>query len=198
MTQEAIPNPVDPFNKASSHVKTVLAGVKQEQLNAPTPCSEWEVKELINHLISGAENAQAALTGHPEQIYLGTSESSYASEGNITRLSAGYDLRVSEAMQAAASPGAMEFTVPGPAGEMTSGQFLAATFMDQLIHTWDLAKATGQDTRLDPELTKICFQMCVPGLADMGRNLGVIGPVVSVPDDASTQDKLMGYMGRHP
>lgn len=198
MSQDAMPNPVDLFTRASSHAKSVLAGVKQEQLSSATPCSEWTVRDLINHLISGAENARAALTGHPEQIKFGSSDSSYSSENDITRLSAGYNLRVSEAIEAAAKPGAMEFTMPGPAGDMTSGQFLAATFMDQLIHSWDLAKASGQNARLDPDLTEMCYQMCVPGMADMGRNMGVVGPAVPVADSASTQDKLMAYMGRQP
>ena len=71
-------------------------------------------------------------------------------------------------------------------------------FMDHLIHTWDLAKATGQSTRLDPELAEICYQMCDPGIIEMAREHGAFGPAVPVPDSASTQNKLLGFLGRQP
>ena len=76
--------------------------------------------------------------------------------------------------------------------------FLSFCSMDQFIHGWDLAKAIGQDTTLDPQMAQICYGMCVPDMADQGREAGVIGAVVAVPDNASIQDKLLGYMGRQP
>ena len=198
MTQEAISNPVELFDKATQHARVVLAGVQQDQLGSPTPCSEWNVKDLINHLIGGAENAKAALTGNPGQMEFCTSKSSCSAETDAGKLASAYNARISEALEAASRPGALEFKVPSPIGDMTSGQFLAAIFMDQLIHVWDLAKATDQNTRLDPGLVELCYAMCVPDMVDMGRAMGVIGPVVPVPDRASTQDKLLGYLGRQP
>ena len=73
---------------------------------------------------------------------------------------------------------------------MSAGQFIGILSLDNLVHTWDLAKATGQGTSLDPALTEACYGMFVPGLIDMARPHGAFGPVVSVPDSASTQDNF--------
>jgi len=70
--------------------------------------------------------------------------------------------------------------------------------MDNIIHCWDLAKATGQDTRLDPQAVEVSYQMFVPDAMDQGRDVGFIGPLISIPEDATIQDKLIGYSGRQP
>jgi uncharacterized protein (TIGR03086 family) len=105
---------------------------------------------------------------------------------------------IAEVLKAAANPAALEAQVPTPAGEMSAGQFIGIMFMEHLLHSWDLAKATGQSTRLDPQLAEICYQMCDPGIIEMARGRGAFGPAVPVPDSASTQDKLLGFLGRHP
>jgi uncharacterized protein (TIGR03086 family) len=70
--------------------------------------------------------------------------------------------------------------------------------MDVLVHTWDLATATGQDPNLDPELVDACVAMFLPDMPERGRAAGIVGPAVDVPDDASPQDRLLGAMGRRP
>lgn len=75
---------------------------------------------------------------------------------------------------------------------------VAGTTLDLLIHTWDLARATGQDDTLDPGLVEALSAMFVPDIPDRGRQIGAIGPAVQVGDDASPQDRLLAAMGRHP
>lgn len=70
--------------------------------------------------------------------------------------------------------------------------------MDNLVHTWDLATATGQDRRLDPELVEACIALFLPEMPERGRQAGIVGPAVPVGADASPQDRLLGAMGRHP
>ena len=74
----------------------------------------------------------------------------------------------------------------------------AGTFMDVLIHTWDLAAATDQNRDLDPELVDACTAMFLPDMPERGRAAGIIGPAVTVADDASAQDRLLAAMGRTP
>jgi uncharacterized protein (TIGR03086 family) len=197
MAQEAMPNPIDLFTKASSHAKGIVAGVKQDQLSSPTPCSEWNVKALIDHLIGGAQYLSSSLSGNPSAP--GDAGGSAPSSGsNAAELAATYGSLTAEALRAAANPAALETRIETPVGEMSGGQFMGILFIDHLIHSWDLAKATGQSTRLDPELVQICYQMCAPIIIEMGRERGAFGPAVPVPDSASTQDKLLGYLGRQP
>ena len=94
-------------------------------------------------------------------------------------------------------PGALDRMCMSPLGfEWSLGQATAGTFMDTLVHTWDLASATGQDTTLDPELVDACIAMFLPDMPEQGRAGGIVGPAVAVPADASPQTRLLGAMGR--
>ena len=190
MTQQATPNPVELFEKATSGINKIIAGIKQDQIGIQTPCSEWKVKDLIEHLIGGASHLNTSMGGG--------SGDSPSSEGDVAKMAASYTSVVADVLQKASDPSALEAQVATPAGEMSAGQFIGILSLDNLIHTWDLAKATGQDTGLDPALTEACYDMFVPGLIDMARPHGAFGAAVSVPDSASTQDKLLGYTGRQP
>jgi uncharacterized protein (TIGR03086 family) len=82
--------------------------------------------------------------------------------------------------------------------EWTVGEATAGTFMDNLVHTWDLAVATGQDPTLDTDLVDACVALFLPDMPERGRAAGIVGPAVAVPEDASPQDRLLGAMGRRP
>jgi len=68
---------------------------------------------------------------------------------------------------------------------------------DVFMHTWDVARATGQDDRLDPDL---CAQLLegMTQMEDLLRSSGQYGPAVPVPDDAPVQDRMIGFIGRDP
>ena len=68
---------------------------------------------------------------------------------------------------------------------------------DVLLHTWDLARATGQDETLDPEEVHRMFQGMEP-MDELLRNSGHYGPRVEVPDHADEQTKLIAFIGRRP
>jgi uncharacterized protein (TIGR03086 family) len=68
---------------------------------------------------------------------------------------------------------------------------------DVFMHTWDLARATGQDDRLDPGLCEELLTGMEP-VADLMRGSGQYGAPVAVPDDAPVQDRLLGFIGRDP
>lgn len=68
---------------------------------------------------------------------------------------------------------------------------------DVFMHTWDLARATGQDERLDEDRCRELYEGMVP-LDDVLRASGQYGPKVPVPDDADVQTKLLGFIGRRP
>lgn len=70
--------------------------------------------------------------------------------------------------------------------------------MDQLVHTWDLAVATGKERMLDPELVEAVVATFLPHVPDVGRSAGIVGPAIALPDDASPQDRLLAAMGRQP
>ena len=68
---------------------------------------------------------------------------------------------------------------------------------DVFMHTWDLARATGQDDTLDPTLCAELLAGMEP-IDELLRSSGQYGPRVPVPDDAAAQDRLLGFIGRDP
>jgi uncharacterized protein (TIGR03086 family) len=164
----------------------VVEAVKPDQLHWPTPCSEWTVQQLIDHLVGGAEYLLAAATG-AEPV------SSANAPG------ADYRMRVDRALTAVELPGAMERVCVSPLGfDWSVADAVAGTFMDVLIHTWDLAHATGQDEQLDAGLVEACAAMFLPEMPRRGRVAGIVGPEVLLGEGASAQDRLLAAMGRTP
>ena len=70
-------------------------------------------------------------------------------------------------------------------------------FMEHLTHAWDVAQATSQDATLPADLVSQCLELVTP-MDAMLRMPGVCGAAVSVPEDASPQDKLIAFLGRNP
>jgi uncharacterized protein (TIGR03086 family) len=93
----------------------------------------------------------------------------------------------SEMLSTYGAPGVIEKTGPS----------LGIAFSDQLLHGWDLAKATRQDTTMPEGLPEAAFEMIHGRFTDDQRK-GVFKPEIKVPAGASGQDKLLAYTGRKP
>lgn len=107
--------------------------------------------------------------------------------------------KVLELMKAA---GSVDTQISTPFGDMTRGQFLITPTWDLVMHKWDLAKGTSQNTVLDSTLVQATYDTFAPQAdALRGMEFGgkhIVGPRVQVPDSASLQDKLLGAFGRQP
>lgn len=174
------------YRAATERAVAVVEAVRPDQLGWPTPCSEWSVHQLIDHLIGGADYLLSAAKG----MGPGPSEGVPGTE---------YRARVNRVLTALESPGALERVCVSPLGfDWPVSAAVAGTFMDVLIHTWDLARATKQDERLDAGLVEACTAMFLPEMPRRGREAGIVGPAVVVGEGASAQDRLLAAMGRAP
>ena len=197
--EAAMPDPVELLGTVTGKVREVVNGVTQSQAAHPTPCSEWDVRALLNHLIGVLEFTAGCIAGNPPNIRPADADSSYIDEADVAVLIEAYHTVLDRVLQSASEPGALDGTVSAPYfGEMPVNQIFVGTTMDQFIHGWDLAKATGQDTTLDAGVTEFAYGMLTSGFADMGREAGFIGPEIAISDDADLQDRLIAYMGRQP
>ena len=200
-SQAGAPDPITIFEKASLRVQEIMAGIRQDQGHDATPCTEWNVLDVMNHIIGGAEVLAGSLEGNiPEGVGGVSPNSSYSGEEGVSKLAEAYAVESARVLTAANQPGAMEAATPG--GMMTVPQFLIAMATDHIIHGWDLARATGQDDALDADVVQVAYAMMTSPegsmFVDMGRQMGFVGPRVSVADDARLQDKLVAHMGRQP
>jgi uncharacterized protein (TIGR03086 family) len=185
------PNVPALLSRAIPVAQRVVDGIRPEQLAAPTPCPEWDVRTLLNHLTVFHRMATAAATG---DAMPGWSDDLLGDDPPSAFAAAARD-----AGAALASPGALDRTYPLPWGE-TPGESVGRMLLaDTVIHAWDLAKATGQPTALDPDL---CEQVLAWGRSVMRPEYRTpeagFGPEVPVPPDAPACARLAAFYGRHP
>ena len=174
--------PVEMFERAASAASGLARSVRPEQMGLATPCSEWDVAALLEHMAGGPGYLLGALEVGDESV--GRWPEPAAIDAVVSRLG---------------EPGALDRPCMSPAGfEWSVAEAAAGTAMDQLIHTWDLAVALGVDRTLDAEVTDAVVSMFLPQMPDVGRQAGFVGPAVEVGADPSPQDALLGAMGRDP
>jgi uncharacterized protein (TIGR03086 family) len=135
------------LERAYSIARGVLANVKPDQYGDPTPCASWDVRRLIAHYVGAsywfALSVNAGVS--PEDD---ATESTDYTKGDLM---ASYDAGIKASVEAFNAPGAQEKIVKLPFGDLPGAIFMAIATNDVFTHAWDLAKATGQDTDLDPE-----------------------------------------------
>lgn len=176
-------DPLTMFERAAAGAADRIASVEPAQRAAATPCSEWDVDALLEHMAGGPAYLLAALDRPVPTV---TDVASYRDAA-------------AACSAALREPGALDRRCQSPAGfEWSVAEATAGTAMDQLVHTWDLAVATGGDRTLDPEVVDAVVAMFLPQMPEIGRSAGIVGPAVSVADDASAQDRLLAAMGRQP
>ena len=182
-------DPIERIELATAYAGARVGGVSQADLSKATPCSEFDVRALLNHMIGGLGMLTTAASGGtaviPEGDQFGPDPG------------ADYKTRREALLGALRSPGALERNWEMPFGSMAGGMMAGIAFMEHLTHGWDVAKATGQDTGIPVELVAECMEL-VTAMDAMLRMPGVCGPAVSVPDDAPLQDKFIAFMGRTP
>ena len=186
------PNPIELYEGAIHYMRPILAGVNSSQLSNATPCTEWSVQQLINHNLKGADFVHGVLQGNvtvnPMEV-----GGTLPPEGTENAFVSGTN-RVVELLK---STGDLNKVVETPFGQMPIAQLMMFTTLDIVIHKWDLAQGTGQNTSLDAGLAEVCYGALQMG-AEAGRAGGAFGPEVSVPITASMQDKLLALSGRQP
>jgi uncharacterized protein (TIGR03086 family) len=165
--------------------------VKDDQWAAQTPCAEWDVRALVNHLVYELRWA-VPLFGGETIAQVGD-----RFEGDLLGDEPGraWDDAARAALDAVDADGALECTVHLSAGDVPGSEYTTQLVTDLLIHGWDLARATGQDERLDPTLVKACAEWFVD-VESLYRAGGAIAERQRVPEDADEQTRLLAAFGR--
>ena len=178
--------PVALFGRATARALQVMEAIRPEQLSDPTPCTRWSVQDLVEHMVGSTDYLLAAT---------GSAASARSGPATVDDYRSG----VARVLDALGGPAVADRRCGSPPGFAWSvAEATAGTFMDNLVHTWDLAVATGHDRRLDDELVAAYVAMFLPEMPERGRAAGIVGDAVAVPPDASAQDRLLGAMGRRP
>lgn len=175
-------DPISIYDRAATRAAEMARGVRPEQMSWPTPCSAWDVAALLDHMAGGSAYLFGALGVESP------SGAEWPAEDAVAACLV--ELR---------APGALDRRCMSPAGfEWSVAEAIAGTAMDQLIHTWDLGVALGENGDMAPDLAEAIAAMFLPAMPEMGRQAGFVGPAVVVAENASAQDRLLGAMGRDP
>ena len=177
----------DVHRRALAATGTIVNNIGDDQLSAPTPCDDYDVSGLLTHLIGGNYWVKPLVDGKTIADVGDALDGVYGP--------ADYDASASEADAAFSADGAMDKPVAVSYGPVPASIYAGHRFVDVLIHGWDLAKATGQSTDLDPELVAACWEVITPQM-DLLKGSGMFGSEVTVPDDADPQTKLLAVLGR--
>lgn len=152
------------------------------KLDARTPCDQWDVRTLLNHMLDtqryflGAARGEDVSPPAPSPPQLLGDDPVGAFERTRNDMLGAYG-----------EPGVIDRTGPS----------LGIAFSDQLLHGWDLATATGQDATMPEGLPEAAFEMIHGRFTDEQRK-GIFKPEVEVPPGSSAQVKLLAYTGREP
>jgi uncharacterized protein (TIGR03086 family) len=178
---------VEQLGRTLVAVGDLIAEIQPEQWSAPTPCADWPVHRLVDHLI-GMNRVFVALLAdqpmprrdpdHREADPVGAFRESAA------RLLAGFG-----------QPGVQERTYRGPFGEVTGADRLRIRLYDLLAHGWDLAQAIGRPLALPDEVAEQSLAFVRTQLVEADRP-GRFGPVQPVADDAPAIERLVAFLGR--
>jgi uncharacterized protein (TIGR03086 family) len=178
----------DSWREVAAGFTARARAVKPEEWDNPAPCEGWVARDIVRHMVEWMpwmvlEPVGAAMPAAPS-----------ADDDPL-----GAWLALDQAMQSALDdPAIAEREFENQVGRFTveKGIDMFCTG-DVFLHTWDLARATGGDERLDPTRVHDMFVGMEP-MDDVLRQSGQFGPRVAVRDDADEQTKLIAFIGRQP
>jgi len=178
-------------DQALEHTYRYVEGVGSDQWDGATPDDEWNVRQLVNHVVSG-NFWVAPLVGGKTIADVGDK---YDGDVLGDDPAATYRQSAKEASEAFNAQGAMQAPCAVSYGPVPGEIYAGHRFIDVLIHGWDLAKATGQDTALPADLVEAAFEVVEPQ-KDLLAASGMFGTDVPVPADADRQTQLLAELGR--
>jgi uncharacterized protein (TIGR03086 family) len=177
--------------RACEDFAAMVATVRAEQWDAPTPCSEWNVRALVDHVVGEDLWTVPLFEG------LTIAEVGDRFDGDLLGDDPAAACRsaTDAAVAAVSEPGALQRTVHLSFGATPGEEYAWQLFADHLIHGWDLAMGIGAPTRLDPELVSACAAWFAAN-EELYRAAGVIGPRAEGATGADAQTDLLASFGR--
>jgi uncharacterized protein (TIGR03086 family) len=179
------------YRRACERFGERVHAIRPDQWAEPTPCTEWDVRALVGHLITEVAWVPP-LVGGRSVADVGDELS-----GDLTGddPATSWDRYAPPSITAVGEPGAMERTVRLTKRELPAAEYTNEVFTDLLIHGWDLARAIGADEALDAESVDVVYEAMKPHETEL-KGSGVFGGMVVPPDGADRQTQLLAVFGR--
>ena len=186
-----------PLATALDGTRRLVAAVTGEQWELPTPCSDWTVRQLVNHVVGGNRLFTRVLGGEPlpprDQLGRRAGEDQLGADPSDAYATSAADL-----LTALRAPGALEGTYTVPAATLPGPAIVHLRTVETLVHGWDLARAIDRPAPFSEELAEgeLAFSRDLLGRIPEGRH--PFGAARPVDDDAPAIDRLAALLGRDP
>ena len=186
-----------PLATALDGTGRLVAAVTEDQWDLPTPCSDWTVRQLVNHVVGGNRLFTRVLSGEPlpPRDQLGAR----AREDQLgTDPAAAYAASAADLLSALRAPGVLAGTYTVPAATLPGPAIVHLRTVETLVHGWDLARAIDRPAPFPEALAEgeLAFSRDLLGRIPEGRH--PFGPSQPVDDDAPAIDRLAALLGRDP
>jgi uncharacterized protein (TIGR03086 family) len=192
--EDGVTNDIDTMRRVLDETRKVIDGIGPEQLDAPTPCAEWDVRAVLNHITGGAD------------MFATCVETGSISDERLMQLVGGdnlgddykgsFDAAAKRAIAAFEQPGAAAKPVTLPFGQMPAGIAMRIAIFDVSVHAVDLARATDQIAVLDQDVLRTALDVGREMIGPEMRAPGVFGPEVTIDGAAPVADRLAAFAGR--
>ena len=180
------------LEQATTWSRSVMSSVTPDRYADTTPCAEWDVQTLANHLVGGTWMFAGAVNGSP----MPTDPPSDLVGDDAA---AAYVEAVAALREASSDPTALERAVQLPIGTVPGQVALNLALLDTVVHGWDLARATGQEASVPDGLAEATLGFATAAIGDEVRGPGMpFGPRVEIDSDAPAIDRLVAFLGRQP
>ena len=184
-------NTTETYRRAVEEFGRRVEGVGDDQWANSTPCTEWSVRDLVNHVVSEDRWVVPLLDGRTIEDVGDRFDGDLLGEDP----QASWKQTRADAIDATSDETVTQRTVSLSRGPTPADIYLLEVAADNVIHAWDLAKGTGGDATMDPELIEFAAAFYEPQ-AELWRQFGAFGSEVEVAEDADRQTKLLGMVGR--
>ncbi|MGH3151702.1 MAG: TIGR03086 family metal-binding protein [Streptosporangiaceae bacterium] len=197
MTQNTMTQNTDPreiHQRAMAQTEIIVAAVGPGQLALATPCTEYDVRALLSHMVGGLTRIAVVGEGGDGLAVVPRADG-VPDDGWL----AAYRAATARTRAAWADDARLDAMVEVPWGKVSGRQALGGYVQEILTHGWDLAQAIGQPTELHPELATWVLAVAQRILPPERRGGEVpFGPVVQAPPGAGPYTQLAAWLGRQP
>jgi len=178
---------------AAAEAGRIVGGVRGDQLSAATPCTEWDLRALLNHLIlwtAYSAERRARNESVPEEMM----NRDFVAEPGYA---AGYAAQLDKAVAAWSDPAAWQRDLNVMGSPTPAADVAALLIAEMVLHGWDAAKASGQDYVCRDDVAAVVHEATAAN-AELFRQYQGFADRVPVPDSASVLDRALALSGRDP
>lgn len=177
---------IDALEQTFQHAEAVIGNVRPDQLDDPTPCADWNVRDLLGHTIAVVAGLGAAAAGQPRTEFALSSDPA-----------AQFREAAAVAMAGWRTEGVLDKIVDGGPGPMPGRALAGINLLDTATHTWDIATATGQPVALPSGVAETALEAARATISADIRP-GRFGPEVAVTNSTGPTSDLVAFLGRQP